>query len=172
MFFSQRSIDKTSWKATDLTVAEVIHSPQRLMLSERIEGTNELLDKVSRKGVDERAVALFFDHKTSKIHCIDANCYHAAGKLELCQDIEDINSHRCIRCPLHRYVISLETGEGFYEAVEFVEVEGVKRAVVTGWKSKGPKQRVHHVKIESDEKILVHLNLNGELPSDEFSRLE
>eukprot|EP00462_Mataza_sp_D1_P005027 CAMPEP_0175098608 /NCGR_PEP_ID=MMETSP0086_2-20121207/5961_1 /TAXON_ID=136419 /ORGANISM="Unknown Unknown, Strain D1" /LENGTH=191 /DNA_ID=CAMNT_0016372297 /DNA_START=73 /DNA_END=648 /DNA_ORIENTATION=- len=103
------------------------------------------------------------------LHALDAICYHMGGPLQTGKivDIEDIDEQRvhcreAIVCPWHSYRITLDTGEGWY------------RAGSGHWKSKGFRQRVHHVRVvksETDnEKHVVWVTLSSGkfLPSDEY----
>eukprot|EP01104_Vermistella_antarctica_P002428 TRINITY_DN1266_c0_g1_i2.p2 TRINITY_DN1266_c0_g1~~TRINITY_DN1266_c0_g1_i2.p2 ORF type:complete len:112 (-),score=8.99 TRINITY_DN1266_c0_g1_i2:171-506(-) len=70
----------------------------------------------------------------------DARCYHMGGPLDE-GDIEDFDGRLCVKCPWHRYIIDLDTGEGMYRDME------------SNGKCKGRKQRVHQVK-EDEEGFL------------------
>ncbi|XP_070794879.1 Rieske domain-containing protein isoform X2 [Pituophis catenifer annectens] len=70
--------------------------------------------------------------------------YHdAGGPLDL-GEIEDINGQPCIICPFHKYKITLNTGEGLYQAINPKEPSAVPK-----WKSKGVKQRTHRVTVDN-----------------------
>ncbi|XP_954423.1 uncharacterized protein TA21320 [Theileria annulata] len=91
------------------------------------------------------------------------------------EDIEEILGQPCIRCPQHKYVISIETGESFYRPVEVVHEEErgrIRRKVVLlDWKSKGICQRTHELKVENG-KVYVKLNdSTEELASDKYAFL-
>eukprot|EP00918_Siedleckia_nematoides_P041712 GHVU01090846.1.p1 GENE.GHVU01090846.1~~GHVU01090846.1.p1 ORF type:complete len:174 (+),score=26.89 GHVU01090846.1:690-1211(+) len=132
-----------------------------------------------RAVVDGRPVALF-SHK-GRLFALDANCYHAGGALEKCRDIEDIGAQPCIRCPLHKYVISISTGEAFYRPVTFEKEEGGALVPIPGdWASKGVKQRTHRVRVrEPGGGISVQLSTSSSssttaadahIPSDDYVR--
>ncbi|CCW61186.1 unnamed protein product [Phytomonas sp. EM1] len=60
-----------------------------------------------------RYVTVILSPRSSDPHrlfCIDSPCYHAAGPLGE-GDIVEIENILCIRCPWHRYLVSLERGE-------------------------------------------------------------
>eukprot|EP00920_Eleutheroschizon_duboscqi_P036332 GHVT01087701.1.p2 GENE.GHVT01087701.1~~GHVT01087701.1.p2 ORF type:complete len:129 (-),score=15.85 GHVT01087701.1:1381-1767(-) len=74
----------------------------------------DLIQYPRRLHIDGRAVGLWYHEGTA--YAMDANCYHAGGALEnAVRDIEDIDGQKCIRCPMHQYIISLDTGEGFFQ---------------------------------------------------------
>jgi len=121
--------------------------------------------------VQGRLIALFWHQREGRVFALDANCYHAGGPLEHSQgDIEDINSQPCIRCPLHNYVISISTGESFYQPVERFEKEENGRLVpiVRPWTSKAAKQRTHRTKIK-DGMVYVSPSLAGDFASDSYA---
>ena len=99
------------------------------------------------------------------VRALDAICYHSGGPLAQ-GDIEDIDGFgTCIRCPWHRYLIKLETGEGVYQGLD------------TKYKSKGRRQRTHTTMISADGIVHVQLNsvdiddesvLDDRLPSDTY----
>eukprot|EP00375_Theileria_parva_P003150 XP_765831.1 hypothetical protein [Theileria parva strain Muguga] len=91
------------------------------------------------------------------------------------EDIEEILGQPCIRCPQHKYVISISTGESFYRPVEVIQVEENgrlrRKVLLLDWKSKGKCQRTHEVKVEND-KVYVKLDEStDELPSDKYAFL-
>ena len=61
-------------------------------------------------------------------------------------DIEDVNGHKCVICPWHKYPISLTTGEGLYKAAKFMD----GKLQPGEWKSKGQKHRIHTVEERDD----------------------
>lgn len=84
-------------------------------------------------------------------------------------DIEDINGEACIRCPMHKYIISLETGHSFYEAVDVIpQPTGQPLIKSLGFKSKGLKQRCHQVAVR-EGRVLVQLDTGGEVESDKYA---
>lgn len=56
-------------------------------------------------------------------------------------------------CPWHKYKITLEDGEGLYQAVDDPTV----KPLTTRWRSKGVKQRIHKV-TEVNGDVFVTLN--------------
>ena len=81
-------------------------------------------------------------------------------------DIEDVEGNLCIKCPWHKYIIKLDTGEGLYYGYDPVK----KRK--TGLASKGKKQRTHRVIVNRNtNKIYIALNREAkEFGSDEYAR--
>ncbi|CEL99257.1 unnamed protein product [Vitrella brassicaformis CCMP3155] len=128
--------------------------------------------------VSGRPVALFLYNGC--VYAIDANCYHAGGPLYQAEDIEDIAGQPCIRCPHHSFIISVSTGESFYQPVTFQKEEGEDghehlKPIVGEWQTKGPKQRTHRTKVQGegdDESVYVSLSdLFHSMPSDQFAKL-
>ncbi|GIM12859.1 hypothetical protein Vretimale_16093 [Volvox reticuliferus] len=87
-----------------------------------------------------------------KLYCIDSICFHAGGPLGI-GDIEDVNGHKCLVCPWHFYKIDVQTGDKYYQGVEFKD----GKMLGGEWKSNGVRQRVHPV-IEQGGKIYVTLS--------------
>ncbi|GBE59786.1 Rieske domain-containing protein [Babesia ovata] len=121
-----------------------------------------------RLAVGGRKVAVF--QHGDRFFAIDANCYHAAGRLEEhSEDIEEVNGEPCVRCPMHKYVISLSSGHSFYEAVEVLRKPGGPPSFRSlGFKSKGLKQRCHYAKVEGN-RLLIRLAGDGEVESDRYA---
>ena len=117
---------------------------------------NRALVSVPDKSESGRYVAII-RHRT-RLHAIDATCYHMGGPL-LMADIEEIPGYgSCITCPWHRYQITLEKGLKVYQGM-------------TGeYTSTGQcKQRVHEVKIEN-ERVFVKLNMSElNVTSDDYA---
>lgn len=95
----------------------------------------------------------------SEVYALDSICYHMGGPL-VEGDIEEIAGHTTIVCPWHKYHISVETGEGFYMALD------------RQWKSKGVKQRTHQC-IVRDDQIFVRISTaardgGGKIDSDTY----
>ncbi|XP_074526922.1 Rieske domain-containing protein-like [Halichoeres trimaculatus] len=90
-------------------------------------------------------------HK-GQLYAMDMHCYHAGGALQN-GDIEEFNGLLCIVCPWHKYKITLENGEGLYQAVDNPTVKPLK----THWRSKGVKQRIHKI-TEVNGDVFVTLN--------------
>ncbi|KAM9858515.1 Rieske domain-containing protein-like isoform 1-T2 [Aulostomus maculatus] len=98
-----------------------------------------------------------------QLHAMDMRCYHAGGDLEH-GDIEEFNGQLCIVCPWHKYKITLAEGEGLYQAVE----NPTAKPLITHWRSKGVKQRIHKV-TEVNEDVYVTLNDSSEaIESDNY----
>ncbi|PNW84055.1 hypothetical protein CHLRE_04g219450v5 [Chlamydomonas reinhardtii] len=94
-----------------------------------------------------------------KLACIDAICFHAGGPLGI-GDIEDVNGRKCIVCPWHFYKIDVESGDKYYQTMEFKE--GKMQA--GEWKSNGVRQRTHKT-WEEGGKIYVQLSTYERRPS-------
>lgn len=77
------------------------------------------------------------------LYCIDSVCFHMGGPLGI-GDIEEFESHICIVCPWHRYMITIDSGKKLFQAVKFVDGKPVKEP----WSLTDPKQRIHKVKEE------------------------
>merc|ERR1711991_168048 len=101
--------------------------------------------------VENRSIIVVY--KENRFFALDSICYHYGGPL-VEGDIEDYGGHLSVICPWHRYPISLENGEGFYQ--------GLDKSI----KSKGIKQRTHLVKVEND-KLYVKISKDGTVSSDE-----
>ncbi|XP_053095973.1 Rieske domain-containing protein [Pangasianodon hypophthalmus] len=101
-------------------------------------------------------------HHQGVFYAMDQHCYHAGGSL-LNGDIEEINNKLCIVCPKHKYKISLEEGEGIYNASNPKDKDQPPC-----WMSKGIKQRVHKV-TEVDGNVYVTLSVTpGWIESDYY----
>ncbi|UKK00216.1 hypothetical protein MACK_000286 [Theileria orientalis] len=135
-------------------------------------GSASFVDRPKRVVVSGRKVVVW--HYKGCFYATDANCYHSAGALERHEeDIEEICNQPCIRCPQHKYIISITTGESFYEAVEIVVDKETKRRKIQslGWKSKGIMQRTHNVKLENGNVYVQLSDLSETLPSDQYAYL-
>ena len=112
---------------------------------------------------NERPIILI--KKLNKFYALDLRCYHAGGPLSM-GDIEDIEGNLCIKCPWHRYIIKLETGEGLYYGYDPIKKQK------TGLASKGKKQRKHKVIInQNTDKIYIVLNKDKkEYGSDQYAK--
>lgn len=98
-----------------------------------------------------------------QLHAMDMRCYHAGGALQH-GDIEEFNGRMCIVCPWHKYKITLEEGEGLYQAVD----DPMAKPLRTYWRSKGIKQRIHKV-TEVNGDVYVTLNDSSEaIESDTY----
>ncbi|CAJ1068422.1 Rieske domain-containing protein-like [Xyrichtys novacula] len=91
-----------------------------------------------------------------QLYAMDMHCYHSGGALKN-GDIEEFNGLLCIVCPWHKYKITLEGGEGLYQAVD----DPLAKPLRTHWRSKGVKQRIHKV-TEVNGDVFVTLNESGE----------
>ncbi|XP_010199889.1 Rieske domain-containing protein isoform X1 [Colius striatus] len=111
--------------------------------------------------VNGREVVVFY-HK-GKFHAMDSRCYHEGGPLCL-GEIEDIDGQACIVCPWHKYVITLETGEGLYEGINPLEPSPTPK-----WQSKGVKQRIHKVIIVNGNVYASPPDLSVSFDSDYFA---
>lgn len=76
---------------------------------------------------------------------MDSACYHHGGPLEL-GDIEDFEGNTVIKCPWHRYCITL-SGEGLYHSVEFINRGSNQMDRLISLKSKGKLQRTHETRV-------------------------
>lgn len=100
-----------------------------------------------------------------RLTCIDSICFHAGGPLTL-GDIEDIEGKPCLICPWHDYKIDAFTGEKYFQAVSWQD----GKMVPAGWKSNGPRHRVHEAEEREDGLLYVRLSTDpAELPSDEYA---
>ncbi|KAM6034438.1 Rieske domain-containing protein isoform 1-T1 [Chlamydotis macqueenii] len=111
--------------------------------------------------VNGREVVVFYHE--GKFHALDSRCYHEGGPLRL-GEIEDINDQACIICPWHKFRITLETGEGLYEAINPLEPTPTPQ-----WQSKGVKQRVHEVTIDNGNVYVSPPDLSVSFDSDYFA---
>ncbi|CCW64328.1 unnamed protein product [Phytomonas sp. EM1] len=103
-----------------------------------------------------------------KFYAIDNACYHHGGPL-LQGDIEDFGGHLCIECPWHRYKIALDTGEGLYVSLELPPSGGKPKSTI---RSKGCKQRVHKVSVDSQGEVYLIVDLSGPyIESDRYAAM-
>lgn len=103
---------------------------------------------------------------SSRLWALDRVCYHMGGPLDQ-GDIEDLQGSLVVTCPWHRYKITLQTGEGVYQAAP------------GQWKSKGVRQRTHRVSLlaapaseggESEISVRVQLDSSEEdIASDSYN---
>ncbi|XP_060092409.1 Rieske domain-containing protein [Heteronotia binoei] len=105
-------------------------------------------------------VVLYHD---GKFYAMDCRCYHAGGPLHL-GEIEDINGQVCIICPWHKYKITLATGEGLYQAINPREP-----SVTPKWRSKGVKQRTHHVTVDNGNVYVTLSDIADSIDSDYYA---
>jgi len=105
-----------------------------------------------------------------QLRAIDSICYHAGGPLGM-GDIEEVGEGRraCLRCPWHHYLVDLETGTKWHQALER---NASGKLAPAGWRSSEQAvQRVHDVE-EREGGLFVHLRLDGECSSDHFADRE
>lgn len=107
--------------------------------------------------VEGRYVTVF--RNRSKLSCIDSICYHAGGPMTLgrLQDIEDLGGLTVVLCPWHKFMVTIDSGERIYQAVEFAN----GKPKPSGWRTGKVVQRPHRV-TERDGSIFVALELSGE----------
>ncbi|KAJ8901461.1 hypothetical protein NDN08_007307 [Rhodosorus marinus] len=84
------------------------------------------------------------------LHALDAICYHMGGPLVASGDLEEIGTRQCLKCPWHKYLLDIRTGEGLYRDLDFT------------WSSKGVKQRIHEVE-ERSTGVFVRLKEEGSI---------
>jgi nitrite reductase/ring-hydroxylating ferredoxin subunit/ferredoxin-NADP reductase len=113
--------------------------------------------------VGGRSIAVF-NHR-EQYYAMDNACYHLGGTL-LNGDIEDLEGHWCVRCPLHNYPIELTTGESFYVGMDAKPGGGTCQQL----KSKGAKQRVYQCRVENDG-VYVVFHTRGQFESDNYARI-
>jgi len=77
--------------------------------------------------------------------------------------LKDFDGRPCIVCPWHKYKITLDEGEGLYQAVD----PYVKPLKPT-WRSKGIKQRIHTVTESSGDMFLTLNDSPGAIDSDYY----
>lgn len=53
------------------------------------------------------------------LHALDAICYHMGGPLVASGDLEEIGTRQCLKCPWHKYLLDIRTGEGLYRDLDF-----------------------------------------------------
>ncbi|XP_072045575.1 Rieske domain-containing protein-like [Amphiura filiformis] len=80
-------------------------------------GSASEIRSLQRKTCDVNGRKITVFHYEGKFYALDFHCYHSGGPLDA-GDIEDINGVACIICPWHKYKISLQTGEGYYQAID------------------------------------------------------
>jgi len=118
-------------------------------------GTVTELKKVKKKRVPVYGRDILIIYHNNEFMAIDAVCYHFGGPLNE-GDIEDVDGVTCIECPWHHYKIDIRTGEGVSYTRGKVSI-------------KGPRQRIHYIRVD-DNDIFVSLNDDSEeLPSDSYA---
>ncbi|OQS00494.1 hypothetical protein ACHHYP_03447 [Achlya hypogyna] len=103
-------------------------------------------------------------HHKHALYCIDQACYHHGGPL-LTGDIEELGGKVAISCPWHAYKIALDNGEGLYMGFD----SGNMKAPVL--KSKGVKQRTHHIKVHNSTIFVADSTIPGQdaIASDSYA---
>lgn len=81
------------------------------------------------------------------VTAMDHMCYHHGGPM-YDGDIEDMHGKTCITCPWHKYKIEPASGACLYVGIDIATKAQAVR-------SKGPKQRVHLVKVEGDDVLVA-----------------
>merc|ERR1712130_348805 len=99
---------------------------------------------------------------------LDLHCYHVGLPLST-GDIEDIEGNLCIKCPWHRWIFKLESGEHLYHKIEYETKPFRKKRILS---SKGKQQRNHKVIVNANtNKIYIVLNKNKEeYGSDKYAK--
>ncbi|XP_071789502.1 Rieske domain-containing protein-like [Asterias amurensis] len=125
-------------------------------------GTEAELKEKRRKTleVSNRKVTIFF--QDVRFYVLDFHCYHAGGPLDV-GNIEEVNGVSCVVCPWHKYKISLGSGEGFYQSIDPHD-----RKKPPCWKSKGVKQRTHHIEVRGQTVYVKLSTSKTELESDHY----
>ncbi|XP_054842846.1 Rieske domain-containing protein isoform X2 [Eublepharis macularius] len=113
--------------------------------------------------INDREILVFYHD--GKFYAMDCRCYHAGGPLHL-GEIEDINGQACITCPWHKYKITLATGEGLYQAINPREP-----SVTPKWRSKGVKQRTHHVTVDNGNIYVTLSDMSDSIDSDYYAEM-
>ncbi|XP_077203759.1 Rieske domain-containing protein isoform X3 [Paroedura picta] len=111
--------------------------------------------------INGREVVVLYND--GQFYAMDCRCYHAGGPLHL-GEIEDINGQACIVCPWHKYKITLATGEGLYQAINPREP-----SVIPKWRSKGVKQRTHHVTVDKGNVYVTLSDMADSIDSDYYA---
>jgi len=91
------------------------------------------------------------------VTAMDHMCYHHGGPM-YDGDIEDMHGKTCITCPWHKYKIEPSSGACLYVGIDIATKAQEVR-------SKGPKQRVHLVKVEGDD-VLVADSSTIDVPAE------
>ncbi|KFO99548.1 Rieske domain-containing protein, partial [Calypte anna] len=119
--------------------------------------------------VNGREIVVFYHQ--GKFHALDSRCYRKIFASDdliylffFSSPLQDINGHACIICPWHKYVITLDTGEGLYEGINPLEPSPTPQ-----WQSKGVKQRVHEVTVDNGNVYVSPPDLSVSFDSDYFA---
>ncbi|GAB5370995.1 hypothetical protein AAMO2058_001541000 [Amorphochlora amoebiformis] len=106
-------------------------------------------------------------HKTN-IYCLDSICYHTGGPLTL-GDIEEINGDPCLKCPWHKYPVSLTCGKKYSQLVEF-DSNGKLRKT-NGWSTgKNIVQRTHKAEIKEGKVFITLSKDDSKIKSDTYAK--
>ncbi|XP_022052098.1 Rieske domain-containing protein-like [Acanthochromis polyacanthus] len=154
----------SSEEETSQTSSSSMSPPSSSSTTAHFIGKKEEIVKAGRvtKLVNRCRDVLVLYHQ-GQLHAMDMRCYHAGGALQH-GDIEEFNGRLCIVCPWHKYKITLEEGEGLYQAVD----DPMAKPLRTYWRSKGVKQRIHKV-TEVNGDVYVTLNDSSEaIESDTY----
>ncbi|XP_064592053.1 Rieske domain-containing protein isoform X2 [Zonotrichia leucophrys gambelii] len=111
--------------------------------------------------IDGREIVVFYHE--GKFHALDSRCYHEGGPLCF-GEIEDIDGQACIVCPWHKFKITLETGEGLYKGINPQESSPTPK-----WQSKGVKQRIYKVTIDSGNVYVSPPDFSVSFDSDYYA---
>ncbi|KAM6991109.1 Rieske domain-containing protein [Passerculus sandwichensis] len=111
--------------------------------------------------IDGREIVVFYHE--GKFHALDSRCYHEGGPLCF-GEIEDIDGQACIVCPWHKFKIALETGEGLYKGINPQEPSPTPK-----WQSKGVKQRIYKVTIDSGNVYVSPPDFSVSFDSDYYA---
>ncbi|NXG29579.1 RFESD protein, partial [Dromaius novaehollandiae] len=113
--------------------------------------------------VNDREIVVFYHE--GKFYAMDSRCYLAHFlSLLFFFSFQDINGQPCIICPWHKYKITLETGEGLYQAINPMEQSPTPR-----WQSKGVKQRIHKVTVDNGNIYVSPPDLSVSFDSDYYA---
>ncbi|XP_005495444.1 Rieske domain-containing protein isoform X1 [Zonotrichia albicollis] len=111
--------------------------------------------------IDGREIVVFYHE--GKFHALDSRCYHEGGPLCF-GEIEDIDGQACIVCPWHKFKITLETGEGLYKGINPQEPSPTPK-----WQSKGVKQRIYKITIDSGNVYVSSPDFSVSFDSDYYA---
>ncbi|XP_032070657.1 Rieske domain-containing protein isoform X2 [Thamnophis elegans] len=148
----------------DINESSMVKPSKRKEMSSPIYvGREDDIKKLQRTTatVHGRQVVIFYHG--GHFYALDCRCYHAGGPLHL-GEIEEINGQSCIICPWHKYKITLNTGEGLYQAINPKEPSAVPK-----WKSKGEKQRTHRVTVDNGNVYVTLSDLMEYKESDYYA---
>ncbi|KAK3585230.1 hypothetical protein CHS0354_006274 [Potamilus streckersoni] len=81
-------------------------------------------------------------------------------------DIEDFNGRTCIRCPWHRYCVTIDTGESLYQSID-----PYNAAKPPEWRSMGRKQRTHTVTVREGNIYVTLSDPSQHFASDQYNKV-